>query len=38
MSSPLARDFNSLAVHAGQEPDATSGAVIPPVHFSSTFV
>jgi cystathionine beta-lyase/cystathionine gamma-synthase len=29
--------FATLAVHAGQEPDPTSGAVNIPVHFSSTF-
>ncbi|TQK18527.1 cystathionine gamma-lyase [Microbacterium sp. SLBN-154] len=29
--------FDSLAVHAGQEFDPTTGAVIPPVHFSTTF-
>lgn len=28
----------TMAVHAGQEPDAATGAVIPPVHFSSTYV
>jgi cystathionine gamma-synthase len=33
-----ARSFDSLAVHAGQTPDAATGAVIPPVHFSTTFV
>lgn len=32
-----ARAFASLAVHAGQEFDPTTGAVIPPVHFSTTF-
>lgn len=32
-----ARGFASLAVHAGQEPDAETGAVIPPVHFSTTY-
>jgi cystathionine gamma-synthase len=32
-----ARGFDSLAVHAGQEFDPTTGAVIPPVHFSSTY-
>lgn len=32
-----ARGFESLAVHAGQEFDPTTGAVIPPVHFSSTY-
>jgi len=29
--------FDSLAVHAGQDFDPTTGAVIPPVHFSSTY-
>ncbi|MFT4050749.1 MAG: cystathionine gamma-synthase [Microbacterium sp.] len=29
--------FASLAVHAGQEFDPTTGAVIPPVHFSTTY-
>jgi cystathionine gamma-synthase len=29
--------FDSLAVHAGQDIDPTTGAVIPPVHFSSTY-
>lgn len=29
--------FNTLAVHAGQEPDALTGAVIPPIHLSSTY-
>lgn len=38
MTSPAARQFDSLAVHAGQDPDAATGAVIPPVHFSSTYV
>lgn len=28
----------TLAVHAGQEADPTTGAVIPPVHFSTTYV
>ena len=32
-----ARAFASLAVHAGQEFDPTTGAVIPPVHFSTTY-
>ena len=32
-----ARGFASLAVHAGQEFEPTTGAVIPPVHFSTTF-
>ena len=29
--------FNTLTVHAGQDPDAQTGAVIPPLHLSSTF-
>lgn len=37
MTAPAARGFASLAVHAGQEPDAATGAVIPPVHFSTTY-
>jgi cystathionine gamma-synthase len=29
--------FNTLAVHAGQDADEATGAVIPPLHLSSTF-
>ncbi len=29
--------FETLAVHAGQEPDATTGAVTVPIHTASTF-
>jgi cystathionine gamma-synthase len=29
--------FETLAIHAGQEPDATTGAVIPPIYATSTF-
>ncbi|GAA3634079.1 cystathionine gamma-synthase [Microbacterium awajiense] len=32
-----ARGFASRAVHAGQAFDPTTGAVIPPVHFSTTY-
>ncbi|GEP48157.1 cystathionine gamma-synthase [Microbacterium saccharophilum] len=32
-----ARGFESLVIHAGQEFDPATGAVIPPVHFSTTF-
>ncbi len=32
-----ARGFDSLAVHAGQAPDETTGAVIPPIHVSTTY-
>ena len=35
--SPSAGGFDTRAVHAGQAFDPTTGAVIPPVHFSSTF-
>ena len=38
MTEPTpARGFDSLAVHAGQAFDPTTGAVIPPVHFSTTY-
>ncbi|RZU62450.1 cystathionine gamma-synthase [Zhihengliuella halotolerans] len=33
-----ARGFNTLAIHAGQEPDPLTGAVIPPIYQTSTFV
>ena len=29
--------FSTKAIHAGQEPDPTTGAVILPIHQSSTF-
>jgi cystathionine gamma-synthase len=29
--------FNTRAIHAGQEPDAATGAVIPPVHLTTTY-
>lgn len=29
--------FATAAIHAGQEPDEATGAVIPPVHFSTTY-
>lgn len=37
MTTDAARGFASLAVHAGQEFDPATGAVIPPVHFSTTY-
>jgi cystathionine gamma-synthase len=38
MTDSLPADgFDTRAVHAGQEFDPTTGAVIPPVHFSSTY-
>jgi cystathionine gamma-synthase len=30
--------FSTRAIHAGQEPDARTGAVVPPIYQSSTFV
>ncbi|NUL45705.1 cystathionine gamma-synthase [Cellulosimicrobium funkei] len=30
--------FNTTAVHAGQEPDPLTGAVVPPIYQTSTFV
>ena len=29
--------FSTRAIHVGQEFDPTTGAVIPPVHFSTTY-
>ncbi|TDC75547.1 cystathionine gamma-synthase [Streptomyces hainanensis] len=29
--------FETLAIHAGQEPDAVTGAVVPPIHQVSTY-
>jgi len=29
--------FETLAIHAGQEPDPLTGAVIPPIHLATTF-
>jgi cystathionine gamma-synthase len=37
MTTENVQGFDSLAVHAGQEFDPTTGAVIPPVHFSTTY-
>ncbi|MCA1833882.1 MAG: cystathionine gamma-synthase [Actinomycetota bacterium] len=30
-------EFETRAIHAGQSPDETTGAVVPPVHFTSTY-
>ena len=30
--------FRTRAIHAGQERDAATGAVVPPIHVASTFV
>jgi len=32
------QNFNTIAIHAGQEFDPTTGAVIPPVYMTSTYV
>ena len=32
------QDFSTRAIHAGQTPDPTTGAVIPPIYQTSTFV
>lgn len=37
MSHSAARGFDSLVIHAGQDFDPATGAVIPPVHFSTTY-
>ncbi|HTL41747.1 MAG TPA: cystathionine gamma-synthase [Pseudolysinimonas sp.] len=34
----MTEDFSTRAVHTGQEFDPTTGAVIPPVYFTTTFV
>jgi cystathionine gamma-lyase len=34
---PPADRFETRAIHAGQEPDPATGAVMPPIHTSSTF-
>jgi cystathionine gamma-lyase len=31
-------EFETLAIHAGQEPDPATGAIMTPVHLSSTYV
>ena len=39
--SQVSRDdglgFETLAIHAGQEPDAATGAVVPPIHVTTTY-
>jgi cystathionine gamma-synthase len=34
----MTHKFDTLAVHAGAEPDPATGAVAPPIHLSTTFV
>ncbi|WP_198295520.1 MULTISPECIES: cystathionine gamma-synthase [unclassified Diaminobutyricimonas] len=38
MTENIDHDFATLAIHAGQEFDPTTGAVVPPIYLSSTFV
>lgn len=37
MTENITPSFSTKAIHAGQEPDAKTGAVIPPLHMSSTY-
>ena len=37
MTKKRKRNFETLAIHAGQEPDPTSGAVMTPIVMASTF-
>jgi len=37
MSHEGAYGFETLAIHAGQEPDSATGAVVPPIYQTSTF-
>src|SRR5260221_11839102 len=37
--TPLsAQHFETLAIHAGQEPDPATGAIMPPIYQTSTYV
>jgi cystathionine gamma-synthase len=37
MSAPTSDGFETRAIHAGQEPDAATGAVVPPISLATTF-
>jgi cystathionine gamma-synthase len=37
MSNAASFGFDTLAIHAGQEPDPTTGAVVPPIYQVSTY-
>jgi cystathionine gamma-synthase len=37
MSQQPQQGFETLAIHAGQEPDPTTGAVVPPIYATSTY-
>ena len=32
------KGFTTKAVHVGQEPDPSTGSVIPPIHMTSTYI
>src|SRR5439155_15516249 len=36
-AGPVTHGFETLAIHAGQEPDPTTGAVVVPIHQTSTY-
>ncbi len=38
MKSERKAGFGTLAIHAGQAPDPTTGAIMTPVYFTSTYV
>ncbi|MBI5497429.1 MAG: cystathionine gamma-synthase [Deltaproteobacteria bacterium] len=38
MKTPADAAFDTLAIHAGQTPDPTTGAIMTPVYFTSTYV
>ncbi len=38
MDTPVLPAFETLAIHAGQEPDPTTGAVVPPIYQVSTYM
>ncbi len=38
MTDSIAQNFDTLAIHAGQAYDPTTGAVIPPIYQTSTYV
>jgi cystathionine gamma-synthase len=37
MDKDVHQGFETLAIHAGQEPDPVTGAVVPPIHQASTY-
>ena len=37
MTKKKKKNFETLAIHAGQKPDPTSGAVMTPIVMASTF-